>query len=66
MMRKGLEVVEEMAKANSKVERDALRRSRQAAEQLAEVGIELGGYRLSPELGDMQSVPPGAFDQKLR
>ena len=65
-MREDLSVFEEMAKANSRVDWDTLRRSRQAAEQLAEVGIELGGYRLSPELGDMQSVPPGVFDQKLR
>ena len=62
-MREDVGVFEEMAKANSRVDWDALRRSLQAAEQLAEVGIELGGYHLSPALGDMQSVPPGTFDQ---
>ena len=50
---------------NPGIDPTAIERSRQAAKQLAEVGIELGGYRLAPALGDMQSVPPETFDQKL-
>ena len=38
-------------KENPKIDRTAIERSRQAAKQLADVGIELGGYRLTPALG---------------
>ncbi len=38
-------------KENPKIDRTAIERSRQAAKQLADVGIELGGYRLEPALG---------------
>ncbi|WP_419861879.1 hypothetical protein [Candidatus Palauibacter sp.] len=41
----------EMLKKNPKIDPTALDRSRHAAKQLADVGIELGGYRLSPALG---------------
>jgi hypothetical protein len=39
-------------KQNPKIDRTALERSRQAAKQLADVGVKLGGYRLEPALGD--------------
>ena len=58
--------VEEMAKTNSRVDLDTLERSRQAAEQLAAVGIELGGYRITPKLDSTQSSYPKAYDQRLR
>lgn len=38
-------------KENPKIDRTAIERSRQAAKQLADVGVELGGYRLEPALG---------------
>lgn len=65
-MREELGVIEEMAEIDSRVDLDALKRSRQAAEQLAAVGIELGGYRITPKLDSMQSTHPGAYAQKLR
>ena len=40
-----------LLKENLKTDRTAIERSRQAAKQLADVGIELGGYRLEPALG---------------
>ena len=36
---------------NPKIDRTAIERSRQAAKQLADVGVKLGGYRLEPALG---------------
>lgn len=36
---------------NPRIDRAALERSRQAAKQLADVGIKVGGYRLEPPLG---------------
>lgn len=59
-------MVDEIAKANPRVSTNALERSRQAAEQLALVGIELGGYRILPELGGMSPMPRSAFDQRSR
>ena len=56
--------VNEIAKANRSVNAGALERSRRAAEQLALVGIELGGYRISPELGGSSPMPPSAFEQR--
>ena len=41
----------EIFKEKPKIDRTAIARSRQAAKQLAEVGIALGGYRLEPALG---------------
>ena len=41
----------EILKKNPQIDRTAIERSRQAAEQLAEVGVKLGGYRLAPALG---------------
>ena len=38
-------------KENPKIDRTAIDRSRQAAKQLAEVGVIVGGYRLAPALG---------------
>lgn len=38
-------------KGNPKIDRTAIERSRQAAKQLADVGVKLGGYRLKPALG---------------
>ena len=38
-------------KENPKIDRTAIERSRQAAKQLADVGVKLGGYRLEPALG---------------
>ena len=38
-------------KQNPKIDRTAIERSRQAAKQLADVGVKLGGYRLEPALG---------------
>lgn len=54
----------EIAKANPSVNADALERSRRAAEQLAQAGIKLGGYRISPELGGTSPMPPGTFEQR--
>lgn len=41
----------ELLKKNPGIDQTALDRSLQAAEQLADIGIKLGGYRLSPALG---------------
>ena len=38
-------------KTNPNIDRTAVDRSRQAAKQLADVGIKVGGYRLEPPLG---------------
>ena len=38
-------------KRNPTIDRTAIDRSRQAAKQLAEVGVKVGGYRLEPALG---------------
>ncbi len=38
-------------KENPKIDPTAIERSRQAAKQLADVGLKLGGYRLKPALG---------------
>lgn len=65
-MREEFDEIEEMVKTNPQVDLDALTRSRQAAEQLAAVGIKLGGYRITRRLGNIQSAHSGAYDQKLR
>ena len=41
----------EIPKASPNIDPTAVERSRQAARQLADVGIKLGGYRLEPALG---------------
>ena len=41
----------EILKKNPQIDRTAIDRSQQAAKQLAEVGVKLGGYRLAPALG---------------
>ena len=38
-------------KRNPSIDRTAIDRSQQAAKQLAEVGVKVGGYRLEPALG---------------
>lgn len=43
--------LDKIVNANPHIDRTALDRSRQAAKQLAEAGITLGGYRLMPALG---------------
>lgn len=57
-------MVDQIARANSGVDASALERSQQAAEQLALVGIKLGGYRISPELGGTSPMPRCAFEQR--
>ena len=57
--------LDEIIERNPGIDPTAIERSRQAAEQLAEVGIELGGYRLSPPLGGPPFDLPGVFDQRL-
>ncbi len=52
---------------NPGIDRTAIARSQQAAKQLAEVGIELGGYRLEPALGGGLGKPSGqALDGEAR
>ncbi len=41
------------------IDRTAIERSRQAARQLADVGIKLGGYKLEPPLGGKLLRNPG-------
>ena len=43
--------VARILKRNPNIDRTAIDRSRQAAKQLAEVGVKVGGYRLEPALG---------------
>ena len=38
-------------KRNPTIDRTAIDRSQQAAKQLDEVGVKMGGYRLEPALG---------------
>ena len=48
--------------ANPQIHRDTLERARQVEEQLAAVGIKLGGYRLEHPLGG----PMQPIEQPLR
>ena len=43
--------LEPVLDANPQIDRDTLERARQVEEQLASVGIKLGGYRLEHPLG---------------
>lgn len=43
--------LDEILRKNPKIDRVVVDRSQQAAKQLADVGIKLGGYRLKPALG---------------
>lgn len=43
--------LEKILEANPNIDRTAIDRSRQAVKQLADAGIKLGGYRLTPALG---------------
>ena len=43
--------LDEVARANPNVDPTAIERSRQAVKQLADAGIEIGGYHLAPALG---------------
>ena len=45
------EQLEKIIEANPHIDPTAIDRSRQAARQLADAGIKLGGYRLRPALG---------------
>ena len=48
-----------LLKRNPNIDRTATDRSQQAARQLAEVGIKVGGYRLEPALGGKLVRSPG-------
>lgn len=51
--------ITEILDRNPHIDRDALERAEQAAKQLADVGIKLGGYRLGPALGRPRiKLPP--------
>ena len=52
--------LDEIVRANPLVDPTAIDRSRRAEKQLAEAGIELGGYRLTPALG---GAIPASDDQ---
>ena len=41
----------DILKRNPNIDRTAIDRSQQAAKQLADVGVKVGGYRLEPALG---------------
>ena len=43
----------EIIEANPNIDTSAITRSRQATKKLAEAGIKLGGYRLTPALSDV-------------
>lgn len=43
--------LEKILEDNPHIDPTAIDRSRQAAQQLADAGIKLGGYRLKPALG---------------
>ena len=43
----------EIIRANPNIDESAITRSRQAMKKLAEAGIKLGGYRLTPALSDV-------------
>lgn len=45
--------LDEIIKANPNIDKSAITRSRQATKKLAEAGIKLGGYRLTPALSDV-------------
>lgn len=45
--------LDKIIKENPNVDQTAIDRSRQAAKQLADAGIKLGGYRLMPALGGL-------------
>lgn len=51
----------EILERNPQIDRATLDRSRQVEEQLAALGIKLGGYRLEPALGGAASRP---FDRQ--
>lgn len=45
------EHIEEALEISRDIDKKAIERSNRAARQLADAGIELGGYRLEPALG---------------
>ncbi len=57
-----------LLKEDLKTDRTALKRCRQAVQQLADVGLEMGGYRLEPALGGKivgnSNQPPGRRRQQ--
>lgn len=59
--------LDEILRKNPKIDRVVVDRSQQAAKQLADVGIKLGGYRLEPALGggtikSSNQTPQGSSD----
>ena len=59
--------IEEIENTNPHVARTAIERSEQAINQLADVGIKLGGYKLEPALGGTLLDPPifsSSFDSR--
>ena len=50
-LRMGNDDVARILKRNPSIDRTAIDRSQQAAKQLADVGVKVGGYRLEPALG---------------
>ena len=55
-----LDQLTEIIETNPSIDRTAIDRSRQAAKQLADVGIKLGGYRLIPALGGATVMHTGS------
>ena len=55
--------LDEIVRANPHVDPTAIERSRQVERQLADAGIEVGGYHLTPALG---GPIPKYVDQKPR
>ncbi len=55
--------LDEIVRANPHVDPTAIERSRRAQKQLADAGIEIGGYHLTPALG---GAIPAYDDQKPR
>lgn len=58
------EHLDEIIRDNPNVDPTAIERSRQAAKQLADAGIKLGGYRLMPALGGLISKDSGIITEQ--
>ena len=59
--------VKELAGVHPNVDETAIERCNQASRQLADAGIELGGYRLEPALGGTtlgHPIPASAFNRQ--
>ena len=55
---------DEIIRDNPNVDPTAIERSRQAAKQLADAGIKLGGYRLMPALGGLIAKDSGIITEQ--